>query len=170
MNNSNNFNFSLYSWCSATSINLSEFIPFNLTSTWCPLSTWRCIFLEVMKVSALIHFNISSQPSFSSLPRKIIYAKCLSICLPLSQFLFQDYTLYISLRSIISEFLGVCSVAQSCLPLCGSMNYSTSGFSVHGIFQARIPQWIAIFCSRGSSQARDGTHTFCVSCIGRQIV
>ena len=46
-----------------------------------------------MKVSALIHFNISSQPSLSSLLRKIIYVKCLSICLPLSQFLFQDYTL-----------------------------------------------------------------------------
>ena len=118
-----------------------------------------------MKVSALIHFNISSQPPLSSLLRKIIYVKCLSICLPLSQFLFQDYTLCISLRSIMSEFLSVCSVAQSCLPLCGSMNYSTSGFSVHGIFQARIPQWIAIFCSRGSSQARDGTHISWVSCV-----
>ena len=31
------------------------------------------------------------------------------------------------------------------------------GFSIHGIFQARILQWVAIFFSRGSSQPRDRT-------------
>ena len=30
------------------------------------------------------------------------------------------------------------SVAQSCLTLCSSMDYSLPGSSVHGIFQARI--------------------------------
>ena len=29
--------------------------------------------------------------------------------------------------------------------------------SVHGIFQARILEWVAILFSRGSSQSRDGT-------------
>ena len=29
--------------------------------------------------------------------------------------------------------------------------------SVHGIFQARILEWVAIFFSRGSSQPRGGT-------------
>ena len=38
-------------------------------------------------------------------------------------------------------------------------------FSVYGIFQARILEWVAIFFSRGSSQPRDQTHVFCVSCI-----
>uniref|UniRef100_A0AAA9SQ75 Transmembrane protein 19 n=1 Tax=Bos taurus TaxID=9913 RepID=A0AAA9SQ75_BOVIN len=38
-----------------------------------------------------------------------------------------------------------------------------------GFFQARILEWVAISCSRGSSQHRDRTH-FCVSCIGRLIL
>ena len=36
---------------------------------------------------------------------------------------------------------------------------------VHGIFQARILEWVAISFSRGSSQPRDQTHVSCVSCI-----
>ena len=48
-------------------------------------------------------------------------------------------------------------VTQSCLILCDSMDCSSPGFSVHGIFQARILEWAAIFFSRGSSQSRDQT-------------
>ena len=48
-------------------------------------------------------------------------------------------------------------VTQSCLTLCNSMDYSLPGSSVHGILQARIPGWIALFFSRGSSQLRDQT-------------
>ena len=39
---------------------------------------------------------------------------------------------------------------------------SPPGFSVHGILQARILEWVAMPFSRGSSQSRDQT---CVSCI-----
>ena len=46
-------------------------------------------------------------------------------------------------------------VAQSCLTLCDPMDCSRSGFSVHGIFQAKILAWVAIRFSRGSSQLRD---------------
>ena len=41
------------------------------------------------------------------------------------------------------------------------------GSSVHGIFQARILEWVAIAFSRGSSQPRDWTW---VSCIGRWLL
>ena len=41
------------------------------------------------------------------------------------------------------------------------------GSSVHGVFQARILDWVAISFSRGSFQPRDKTH---ISCIGRQIL
>ena len=47
---------------------------------------------------------------------------------------------------------------------------SPSGSSVHGIFQARILEWVAISYSRGSSQPRDWTHISCISCIGRWIL
>ena len=35
-------------------------------------------------------------------------------------------------------------VAQSCLTLCDPMDCSLPGFSVHGIFQARVLEWVAI--------------------------
>ena len=35
-------------------------------------------------------------------------------------------------------------VAQSCLTLCDPMNYNPQAFSVHGILQVRILEWIAI--------------------------
>ena len=53
-------------------------------------------------------------------------------------------------------------VIQLCLTLCDPMDYSLPGSLVHGIFQARVLEWVAISFSRGSSQPRDRT---CVSCI-----
>ena len=49
--------------------------------------------------------------------------------------------------------------AQSCPGLCNPMDCSPPGSSVHGIFQARILAWIAIFFSRGSSWPRDWTES-----------
>ena len=48
-------------------------------------------------------------------------------------------------------------VAQSWPTLCDPMDCSLPGASVHGIFQARILEWVAISFSRGSSQPRDQT-------------
>ena len=42
-------------------------------------------------------------------------------------------------------------VTQSCPTLCNPMDYNLSGFSVHGIFQARVLEWVAISFSRVSS-------------------
>ena len=38
------------------------------------------------------------------------------------------------------------------------MDYSLPGFSIREIFQARVPEWVAISFSRGSSWPRDQTH------------
>ena len=48
-------------------------------------------------------------------------------------------------------------VAQWCLTLCDPMDCSLPGSSVHGIFQARVLEWISTSFSRGSSQPRDRT-------------
>ena len=48
----------------------------------------------------------------------------------------------------------VCVCAQSCLTLCDPMDYNPPGSSEHGIFQARILEWVAISFSRGSSWSR----------------
>ena len=60
--------------------------------------------------------------------------------------------------------------AQSCPTLFDPMDCSLPGSSVHGIFQARILEWVAISFSRGFSQPRDQTFISCVSRIGRQIL
>ena len=46
-------------------------------------------------------------------------------------------------------------VAQSCSTLCDSMDSGLPGSFVPGILQARVPEWVAIPFSRGSSQSRD---------------
>ena len=49
-------------------------------------------------------------------------------------------------------------VAQLCLTLCDPRDYT-----VHGILQARILEWVAFPFSRGSSQLRDGTQVSCIA-------
>ena len=61
----------------------------------------------------------------------------------------------------------MCSVALLCPTLCDPIDYSPPGFSVHGISQTRILEWVAISFSRRSSWPRDWTH---VSCTGSQIL
>ena len=48
-------------------------------------------------------------------------------------------------------------VAESCPTLCDPVDCSLPGFSVHGILQARILEWVTISFSRGSSRPRDRT-------------
>ena len=48
-------------------------------------------------------------------------------------------------------------VAQSFPTLCDPMDCSLQAFSVHGILQARILEWITVSFSRGSSRPRDRT-------------
>ena len=47
------------------------------------------------------------------------------------------------------------------------LDCSSPGSSVHGIVQARILEWVAVFFSRGSSRPRGQT---CVSCPGRRVL
>ena len=47
------------------------------------------------------------------------------------------------------------------------MDCSPPGSSVHGILQARVPEWLAIFFSRRSFQHGDRTYVSCFSCIVR---
>ena len=88
-----------------------------------------------------------------------------SLCLPLHhptpaplqlaycvvQFLEKDATLteHVSTSGVCVKLL------QSCPTLCGPIDCSPPGFSVLGILQARILQWVVVPSSKGSSQPRD---------------
>ena len=69
--------------------------------------------------------------------------------------MFTDMVSESSLQPIFKMY--VCPAAKLCLTLCDPMDCSPSGFSVHGIFQARRLEWVAISSSRRSSQLRDQT-------------
>ena len=55
------------------------------------------------------------------------------------------------------DFLTIAKSLQLCPTLCDPMDCSLPGFSIQGILQARILQWVTISFSRGSSWPRDRT-------------
>ena len=63
--------------------------------------------------------------------------------------------------------LCVCLVAPFCPILCNHMDCNLPGSFVHGIFLARILEWVDISFSRESCWPRDWT---CFSFIGRQVL
>ena len=56
-------------------------------------------------------------------------------------------------------------VAKLCPIVCNPVDCNPPGFSIHGISQARILEWIAIPFSRGSFWPRGQTHVSYFSCI-----
>ena len=63
----------------------------------------------------------------------------------------------------VSRSCILCSVASILFDsFCDPLDYSLPGFSVRGILQARILEWVAVPSSKGSFQPRNWT---CVSCI-----
>ena len=68
------------------------------------------------------------------------------------------------MRMLVGQkYLRTVLVTQSCPTLCDPTDCSPPGFSVHGILQARILEWIAIPFSRGTSQPRDWTLVSCLT-------
>ena len=49
------------------------------------------------------------------------------------------------------ELPGRAQSLQLCSPLCNTTNCGPPDLSVHGLFQARILEWVAMASSRGSS-------------------
>ena len=65
-----------------------------------------------------------------------------------------------------SLFISLCAEyrhVQSCPILCGPVDCSPPGSSDHGVFQARILEWVAISFSRGFSPPRDRTQVSCIA-------
>ena len=74
-------------------------------------------------------------------PQKGFYiSREMQICLP--------YCLLLSPDILLIQ-LSESEVTESCLTLCNPMNCSLPGSSIHGIFQARVLEWVAISFSRG---------------------
>ena len=70
-----------------------------------------------------------------------------------------SYLTLIFLLQLLREKWNRSVVSDSLWPI----DCSLSGSSVHGIFQARVLEWIAIAFSRGSSRPRDRTQISCIA-------
>ena len=67
------------------------------------------------------------------------------------------------LLSMMPESKSESEVTQSCPTLCDPVDCSLPGSSIHGIFQARMLEWVAISFSRRSSQPRDWSPVSCIA-------
>ena len=73
-------------------------------------------------------------------------------------------------KGVVLAGCAVLCCVPSCLTLCNPMDCSPPDSSVHGIFQARIVEQVAIFSFRGSSQTRDEICVSCVSCTSKWVL
>ena len=87
---------------------------------------------------------------------------------PINHVLFSVFLIFWHLRFRYIHICCCCLVTKSCPALLWPpLDCSLPDSSFHGIFQARILEYVAISFSRGFSWPRDQTH---ISCIGRQIL
>ena len=90
-----------------------------------------------------------------SLPKTLPYFTGSSLSMQISFF---SYRAFCNPSIPTLDFLKVeVWISQSCPTLCNPMDCSPPGSSVHGIFQARMLEWVAISFSRGSFPPRDRT-------------
>ena len=122
--------------------------------------------------------SFPTPPGVNSAPQHPLACGCItpvtcvfSLCLHIFTLLRRSVSTFPLLRRMPSFWIRVQTHAhtQSCPTLCDPMDCSPPGFSVHGILQARVLEWVAISFSRGSSQPKDQTHISCISYNGRQI-
>ena len=135
---------------------------------------------DLCQVSMNKSSTLSRDKSHNDLGFKIgendenIFFKFTSLTLFCFCFCFACFVLFYFTKSSTNDRLlflwDVYSVAQSCPIFCDPMDCSLPGSSVHGIFQARLLEWVVISFSRESSQLRDQTFISYVLWIGRQIL
>ena len=133
----------------------------------------RWIIKKARKFQKNIHYCfIDYTQTWLSNWTELIYP---SIYLPVYLSIFaytQPYITYIhSYNGIICySSMRACLVVQLCPILWDLLDCSLPVFSVHGIFQARILECVAISYSRGSSRPSDWTWFSCISCTVRWIL
>ena len=87
--------------------------------------------------------------------RKILYG-----------YIFHSFHLYLKSNCLKQYHIIYCCESRSCSVMSDSWqphDCSLLGSSVHGILQARVPEWLAIPFSRASSWPRDWTHVSCIA-------
>ena len=106
-----------------------------------------------LSISKCILFTYAKNFQDSLKPRMKVFPSRKHLCLLLPKTLASHQVLRSSSQLKVDKVrLSEVKVAQSCSTLCDPTDYT-----VHGILQARILEWVAISFSRGSFQPRDRT-------------
>ena len=120
----------------------------------------HCVLINIhLLVIIVLHICLQILQKTEELetPNKLILSLYLSAWLSLQMFFISlsELEVLFSVRSFQPEdsfqHSNACSVTQLCQTLCDPMDCSPPGSSVHGTFQARILEWVAISSSKGSS-------------------
>ena len=129
--------------------------------SWCTL-----LFLPADKFCLLIPFSlfIDSKSAWNLSVHKCTNLKYRSRGIYTCIYIYMYVYIYICIYIYAIYFSGGL-VAKSHSTLCNPIDSSPPIFSGHGIFQARILEWVAISSSRGSSRPRDWTRVSCVPCL-----
>ena len=135
-------------YCVQSCLTLCDPMDFSL-----PGSSVHVIFqARVLELVAISFSRGSSQPRdctsiscISCIGRQILFPLCQ---LGIYTYIYFTICIYIKSLSSLKQTTVCVLVAQWCLTLCNPMDCSPPGFSVHGIFQARILEDVAISSSR----------------------
>ena len=125
--------------------------PVSLTS---PILASRC-FSTSFATLATLHFKEKIFTSIASFILCIFFSDSQVHILSKNLLLVSSKILMLLGNNLGRPCIKTCLVTQSCPILCDPMDCSPPGSSVHGDFQVRILEWIAMPSSRGSSQPRD---------------
>ena len=125
------------------------YLMFTLNLKRCKMvkDKWRsiCVIVPLTNKSGKLKFNVKS-------------------IIPMERLAYW-YKIACEIQRTISYFLQTLLkvVTQLCLALCDPMDWSLPGSSIHGIFRARVLEWVAMSFSRGSSLPRDWTQVSHIS-------
>ena len=115
--------------------------------------------INYMNWSLFISANLKEEEIFKIISMKISVPYVSSVrgaCIP-------DAAETSYQRALFKDRIRSLLVAQSRLTPWEPMDWSPPGFSVHGLIQAGIHEWVAIPFSRGSSRPRDWTWVSCIA-------
>ena len=114
-----------------------------------------CLFISLLNISKVLEIILTSHRYLCSTVAAAAAAKspqsCPTLCDPIDSRLHRPWDSPGKNTGVGCHFLLQCmkvksesEVAQSCLTLRDPMDCSLPGSSIHGIFQARVLEWVAI--------------------------
>ena len=156
------------------SIWLVFILPSFHSQTYCVvLSDNLCLLILESSLSSLIVVVDTSELTSSITSTCFLFVLLLLCFCPFCLFLTLFFSilflpfLVVTWKQFNSVFT-MCLLCAQALQLCptphDTLDCSPPGSSVHGTLQARILEWVAISSFRGSSQHRNWTWIFCISC------